>query len=268
MQDILGVELISQFLKALRARRHTEEPIRIICLGYQEILLPDIYIRHKFGEKAFDTLYNRPSQETIIKFFQKPNVSRVPTTDSFFRLFGNVTCDSLDYQKHEGSEIIVDMNFELPGHLREKYDICIDSGTCEHIFNIGQAFTNCAELVKVGGSVFHTNPINFINHGFYNLCPILYPDFYENNGFKTIHLKGVAYNQKQRLTTDLKEMFQEFSVFDLPADRSIQIKSDIRINVLYVAQKKQQVDSYTYPVQSKYRGPNGLYTRLNKSGAG
>ena len=109
---------------------------------------------------------------------------------------------------------------------------------------------------------------NFINHGFYNLCPILYPDFYENNGFKTIQLKGVAFNQKQRLTTDLKEMFQEFSVFDLPADRSIQIKSDIRINVLYVAQKKQQVDSYTYPIQSKYRGPNGLYTRLNKSGAG
>ena len=185
--------------------------------------------------------------------------------ESFFRLFGNVTCDSLDHQKHEGSEILVDMNFELPKHLRGKYDICIDSGTCEHIFNIGQAFINCAELVKVGGIVFNANPINFINHGFYNLCPILYPHFYENNGFQTIHLKGVSSGQKPKLNADLKEMFQEFSVFDLPADRSIQINSDTKVNVHYIAQKKQQVDPYTFPIQSKYRGSNSIYNHLNKS---
>ena len=160
MQDILGIELVSQLLRSLRSERHTEEPIRIICLGYQEILLPDIYITHKFGKEALDRLYNRPSHKAIIKFFQQPNVSRVPTMESFFRLFGNVTCDSLDHQKHEGSEILVDMNFELPKHLRGKYNICIDSGTCEHIFNIGQAFINHAELVRVDSFVFHANPMN------------------------------------------------------------------------------------------------------------
>jgi hypothetical protein len=38
--------------------------------------------------------------------------------------------------------------------------------------------------VKLGGVIFHGNPISMINHGFYNFSPTLYHDFYTQNGWE------------------------------------------------------------------------------------
>jgi hypothetical protein len=71
----------------------------------------------------------------------------------------------------------VDLNY--PEDWPEKYDVVIDGGTAEHCFNVGQVFANILSAVRPdGGIVVHVNPLNMMNHGFWNISPTAYADFY------------------------------------------------------------------------------------------
>lgn len=80
----------------------------------------------------------------------------------------------------QGTERVVDLN--EPQDLGE-FDLVIDPGTIEHCFNIAQAAKNLAEAVKVGGVISQAVPMSMFNHGYYNLNPIWFHDFYSQNGF-------------------------------------------------------------------------------------
>lgn len=56
--------------------------------------------------------------------------------------------DYFDIQKVRENEIILDLNEELPIMYEKKYDLVIDTGTHEHCFNAGTAFTNMLKLFK------------------------------------------------------------------------------------------------------------------------
>ncbi len=58
--------------------------------------------------------------------------------------------------------------------------------------NVGQAMKNLASTVKGGGIIFQATPLNSFNHGFYNMCPTFYYDFYEENGFTVEWLRGIC----------------------------------------------------------------------------
>lgn len=87
----------------------------------------------------------------------------------------------IDREKLQGSERIVDLN--EPQDLGE-YDLVIDPGTCEHCFNVAQAVKNLASAVKVGGVMSQALPMAMFNHGYYNINPVWFLDFYEQNGFE------------------------------------------------------------------------------------
>jgi hypothetical protein len=43
---------------------------------------------------------------------------------------------------------------------------------------------NVLAMARVGGFIYHTNPFNMANHGFFNLNPTFYNDFYADNGHR------------------------------------------------------------------------------------
>ena len=57
-------------------------------------------------------------------------------------------------------------------------------------FNIGEAIKNIAVATKKGGLVWHGSPLLFFNHGFYNLNPTFFVDFYSQNGFEILDLSA------------------------------------------------------------------------------
>lgn len=91
-----------------------------------------------------------------------------------------LTC--VDLFAHHGTEIVADLS--VPQDLG-KFDIVLDTGTIEHVANPAQAFINAASAVKVGGIVFHHLPITMVNHGYWNISPCWFTDFYGANGFVT-----------------------------------------------------------------------------------
>jgi|TARA_Y100000310_G_C20616202_1_gene780764 SAM-dependent methyltransferase len=91
----------------------------------------------------------------------------------------------IDYSDYENADIIHDMNQPVPESLWESFDVVIDGGTLEHIFNFPTAIKNCMMMVNKGGSIFiFSMANNHCGHGFYQFSPeLFFRVFEENNGF-------------------------------------------------------------------------------------
>lgn len=147
---------------------------KVLSLGY-----PDLLIDQK---EADEILGINPSKFTDNGSWHGYK-HKLPETEEAFHLLGS-TIDCVDIHASRGIERIVDLN---EAQDLGQYDLVIDAGTIEHVANIGQALMTAAKAVKVGGLIFHTPPMSMMNHGFYNLCPTLFQDFYTQNGWKIEH---------------------------------------------------------------------------------
>ena len=143
----------------------------VLSLSYPDLLVKAEDVELHFGYKptrfnAKGTIHGRdyPLPETI-EFFEHQNAS--------------LRC--IDMARFRGVEEIVDLNYPVD---LGKYDLVINPGTLEHCFNIGVAMISASEAVKPGGRIYHEAPVGMLNHGFYNLCPTLFNDFYAQNGWK------------------------------------------------------------------------------------
>jgi len=144
----------------------------------------------------------------------------------------------LDVVEARGGELLHDLNEPVPTRLHRRYALVIDPGTLEHCFNVAQAACNLAEMVAPRGCVFHGNPLNMFNHGFYNFNPTWYRDFYAANGFEIELIEGVAdmVRDPKRFEVPLIERFG-----GVPANAS-----------LYVLARRVADTRIRWPVQSKY----------------
>jgi hypothetical protein len=80
-----------------------------------------------------------------------------------------------------------DLNTPLPAHLHNIADFVFDGGTIEHVANIGEALASIVLMCKLGGTIYVNNPCNDYRMCYYNLDPLLKRDFFEANGFTTLH---------------------------------------------------------------------------------
>jgi hypothetical protein len=141
--------------------------------------------------------------------------------------------DVYDIVRERGCEILCDLN--EPFAVTEPYDVVLDVGTIEHVMNIGQAIKNMAGMVKLGGVIIHENPFNCGNHGFVNLNPTFFVDFYEANGFE-IECRLVTREGQSAV-----------------APRTERFKWEGRELNVFAMARRLQVKSFVFPTQSKYR---------------
>lgn len=105
--------------------------------------------------------------------------------DRFFKSLGFGEYQSLDLLGSEGASIIHDLSQPVPHRWRNHFELVIDGGTLEHVFDIAAALRHIVSLLKVGGAAFHVSPLSgWENHGFYSINPKLLARFYRANGFE------------------------------------------------------------------------------------
>ncbi|MBP2297943.1 hypothetical protein [Azospirillum picis] len=96
-------------------------------------------------------------------------------------LFNNKTYEAVDLGGEQSHKI--DLNFDCD--LGKQYDICINNGTAEHVFNVLQFFTTVHKHTKLGGHMVHWTPSNgWLNHGFHQFQPTLFFDLAHANSYK------------------------------------------------------------------------------------
>ena len=130
----------------------------------------------------------RPDKGKFL-IFGRPTLTweGAPSPEEYYKsAFGYSEVHSLDVSDYEGATFVHNLNDRtLPAELVGQYDYVSMGGTAEHIFNVGNALWKAAELLKVGGTVICSGPANnWLDHGFYQLCPTLKFDYFQQNGFE------------------------------------------------------------------------------------
>lgn len=155
----------------------------------------------KFGSTATlgrQNLY--VSMQAIAGFYREYGLSGGPTldmladrpeyADDLFKLLGASRYVPIDASAYEGAVEVHDMNSPIPDRLHKAFDVVVDGGTLEHVFNFPVAIKNAMEMVNIGGHLFLQSPINnFCGHGFYQFSPeLFYRVLTPENGFQIVRM--------------------------------------------------------------------------------
>ncbi|HCK15220.1 TPA: hypothetical protein DHW51_13945 [Candidatus Poribacteria bacterium] len=230
------------------AKKNQKSHLKALCLAYPDLLVNRQALINLFSEDIVSQLSIRQDADEIwawhgLKGCQEP----LYDTEALFRALG-VDLEVIDIVSARGNERIVDLNMPLPDNLRLRFDLVIDTGTCEHCFNVAQAFMNSCQALAIGGYLVHAAPINKCNHGFWNFCPGVYPDFLGDNGFEIIYMSGILFSlsvckQSGKVREELKTFkISPFDRFKLPTE-----------SIIYVVAKRVNNVPMRWPVQRKYR---------------
>jgi hypothetical protein len=177
----LSFDIIKKLLPAIPHR-----PFQIVAVGYPDMLISLEQVTQLFGAEVAGAVKYRPDSAAIARWHGlQDSIPNIIETEHFFSLIGG-QITFLDINKVRGTEIVQDLNNPLQEGLAGRFDIVYDGGTMEHCFNVGQVMQNFLALAKVGGFIYHSNPLNVGNHGFFNFNPTFYYDFYKDNGHQIV----------------------------------------------------------------------------------
>src|SRR5262249_55733789 len=119
--------------------------------------------------------------------------------------------------------------------------------------NIGQAFENIIACLKPKGAVIHANPVSMINHGFWNISPTAYYDWYESRGFDQIAIRFYWGETNKRKVHALNDPIKRYKI---PSE-----------TICFVTASRSHASAAIeerWPTQTKYK----LNPTLKKAGGG
>jgi hypothetical protein len=136
-------------------------------------------------DSEFDILHKTYPNENIQNLRLAP---KQEFSDYLFRvILGAKELSSTDVSSYQGSEIICDLNEDIPDSRYNLYDIVFDGGTLEHLSNFPQALKNIFSILKDGGIYYFEVPCNnWIDHGFFQFSPTFFEDLCIDNSNLTL----------------------------------------------------------------------------------
>ena len=96
--------------------------------------------------------------------------------EDYLTQLGATEIKSLDVSDFEKAELIHNLNTTVENSLVSKYkssfDLVLDYGSSEHVFQAAQSISNSINLLRVGGYLNMVLPIcGWLEHGFYQFSP-------------------------------------------------------------------------------------------------
>ena len=245
----MAIDLLT-FRHLLEINRDYPNIRNVLVLGRQHFLSPNPDER----TKRQMTVYQRMLEQ----FGHDLKIENLVDSDGFcnslFDFLGFETTDYMDVSEYEGANVIHDMNTHVPANLHGKYDLVIDGGTIEHIFNVPSAFENVNKMLHVGGYFLAFNPCNnWVGHSFYQFGPELVWSYWRSvQGYEVIDCKINA----------MRDWFSKDAIhIEPPEARDMQRDNDLRHQTLgegiklliYLVKKKSEETQVTSAQQSNYQ---------------
>ncbi len=174
--------------------------------------------------------------------------------DSFLRtVLGVRELQSIDYSDYEGCDIVHDLNTPVGEALHAQFDVVIDGGCLEHIFNVPTAMDNYMRMTKPGGHLFvFTMANNHAGHGLYQLGP----DFFHaalqpQYGFR---VRDIVLEEHPYPACELGDGHRFFSVAPRETVKGrIQFVSRKPITIMVHAERIGETAGFSpWPVQHSY----------------
>lgn len=258
----LAIPALKYLIKSSK-KYHFKGPL--LTLGNQ-----DIYADYQTTLKYFKTFHLKPKKLKKISLTTSKDLININSkaknylhASSFFELLGinskyYYDIDKFDFDK---PKIIHDLQKPISKNFHNFFNLIIDVGTIEHIFDIKSVLFNIAKITKIGGYVLHLSPThNFINHGFYQLSPTFFYDFYTQNGFRVIEAYYV----------EIKPNCYRFFEYNQDQDYTgLFINPLNRISSCFLFQKVINPNHLVYPdqyyYQKSFKKPTLLQSDFNRT---
>jgi len=219
----------------------------LLTLGNQDIWAEYNELRSFFEE--IDCPY---AESTIIPhtsrlFEQHTDTENYVHARTFFEMLGIKDYYDIDKYDRDAPQILHDLNTPIPIDLREKFNLIIDGGTMEHIFDVRQVMENIVSMCRTSGRIVHMTPTsNFMDHGFYSFSPCFFYDFYCVNGFDDFVCYVFQINPDN--LRDPSPFFEYHYGMDL---RPL-IDPGRRILVFFAARKAREIERLVIPTQGAF----------------
>jgi hypothetical protein len=108
---------------------------------------------------------------------------------------------------HATNTILFDLNIHEPGpELFQRFDLVMNFGTTEHVFNQLRAFQTIHTLTKVNGVCYHDLPMaGYFNHALYRYDPLFFTTVVPVNAYENI-LEVITAGISSPVPTRLRQM--------------------------------------------------------------
>jgi hypothetical protein len=127
----------------------------------------------------------------------------------------------------------------------EPFDVIINHGTAEHIFNIAQVFRTMHDACADGGLMVHDAPFTgWIDHGFYCLQPTLFYDLAAANCYEVVKVAIHAIEGQQIIPLECRDHVAQLATAGKLPNNS----------QLFVALRKLCDKPFKIPTQGVYAG--------------
>lgn len=171
----------------------------------------------------------------------------------FKEVFNCAVVDSLDVSDYQDATVIQDLQTPIPETLANRYDLVIDGGTLEHVFNVPVAMKNVLRLAAKGGMIYLNSPSNNLSgHGFYQFSPeLMYRVLSEANGMQPVLNRiGIA----RFPSIEKSSRHRVYDVVDPDSVKSrVGLLCSRPVYLMVMARKIGDIEPFTSPVlQSDY----------------
>ncbi len=141
--------------------------LKAMDLGSQTITINKKFIEHAIKNNTISNSLIVTNLKNLCK------INNFNTKD-FFRCIGFNKYSSIDLNgAYDSLQFDLNKNIKEAYNFNEKYELVINNGTGEHVFNQHSLFINFHNLTEVEGIMLNILPfIDWVNHGFYNFNPI------------------------------------------------------------------------------------------------
>ena len=175
--------------------------------------------------------------------------ARAPHVGLFYKALGFGLYEAIDINSRDDT-LVMDLNTDLREHygFTRTYDLVLNTGTSEHVFNQAAFLRNAHALAAPGAVMAHVVPFTgYVNHGFFNYQPGLFLDLAAANGYR-VHSLEVADRDGVLLdlmkANDVATHFLHFVGLTTRNERG---------NTFLVAvMQKQTEGAFVIPCQGKY----------------
>lgn len=216
--------------------------------------VPEIYATFEelvSWSKQFNVPVRMPDQVTLSPNNQARQFGWV-TAQTFFDMLGLKELLSTDIEGADhAADQHQDLNDPLPDNLINRFNLVIDPGTLEHVFDMKTAFTNITRALRVGGNVVHFLPIYSFNGGYFSINPNVMMDYYALNGFSEIKAYIIMWDRYRPFTGEYR--CYEYTDARMGARHSLADEDQFRFtpHLLFIARKTVDVPKIQCPQQTE-----------------
>lgn len=166
---------------------------------------------------------------------------------TFFEFLGISEEEYYDIDKFDFDrpKIIHDLQYPVESRYHDFFNLIVDSGTLEHIFDVRAVMENIVQMTKTGGYVLQFIPAqNFLNHGFYQFSPTFFYDFYTQNGFEIV----------ESYIVEIRGTYDRYHAYDQEKDYTgLFFNPKNRLVNCFLSRKVRKVDHIGLPDQFFYK---------------